>query len=258
MKLDFYSILKQFTTNKEQFRLIFQNASRPVLTPTTSQVLILDSSFNPPHLGHLSMIRQGAIDINSTGISLSTINCKSVILLFSVQNADKASQEISNYVMRLQMMKAMCDFINEELGLACGIGITDASLFVDKANLVSEWLNNKAIETIFLVGYDTIVRVFDQKYYSVPVQKAMKPFFAKSKMCVFLRKVKTHDLESQRKYVADLQNIYGPNKIHVSKALDDREMEISSSAIRAGIDKNDNQWEKDVIPRVRELLKSKL
>lgn len=256
MKLDFYKIVEQFIVNKETFKLIFQNEIKPVINPTTRQILILDSSFNPPHLGHLSMIKQGVIDIKSPGINISTINYKSILLLFSVHNADKGIADVASYSTRLEMMKEMCDFIDEEMGLACGIGLTNASLFVDKGESICAWVNDQNIEKIFLVGYDTVVRIFDPKYYQDSVDQEMISFFTKSKICVFLRDTGNCDFELQKEYLLKLQQKWGPDKILVTHA-DHREMKISSSAIRRKLKSGDSSWTEDVIPAIRRLLESK-
>lgn len=176
--------------------------------------------------------------------------------MFSIRNADKQSSDIGQYVSRLQMMEALCEHINEELGVPCGICITDASLFVDKGELVSGWVNDSKVENIFLVGYDTIVTIFDQKYYSIPVKEIMDPFFKDNSVCVLLREDKTNDYNMQRKYVSNLQSTWGVQKVHLAQA-NEREMSISSSAIRKDIASGGNKWEEDVIPGVRELLLNK-
>lgn len=256
MKPDFFKIIEQFLLKKDKFKLIFENATRPVITPTTRQLLILDSSFNPPHLGHLSMIKRGIIDMKLVGMNVSTVNYKSVLLLFSIHNADKGFADVANYVKRLEMMKEMCEFINEEMGIACGIGLTDSSLFVDKGDLISTWVNNQSVEKVFLVGYDTVIRIFDPKYYTESVDKVMIPFFTNNKICVFLRDVGNCDFEEQKRYVTELQRKWGRDKVNVTQA-DDREMKISSSAIRKKLAEGDPSWEDDVIPAVRNMLVSK-
>jgi nicotinamide-nucleotide adenylyltransferase len=115
---------------------------------STQSLTILDSSFNPPHNAHLEMLQNS-----------------NPLLLFSIKNMDKPTE---NTLDRIEMIKL--------LGLPAAI--TDQGRFVDKVKLFDN--------PTFIMGYDTLVRFFDPKYYT-DFQQEMNVFFATSKIRMFDR-----------------------------------------------------------------------
>lgn len=114
------------------------------------RVCVLDSSFNPPHLGHLAIVNE----------SLCHYKDVAVLLLLLLKNADKADAPAA-FEQRLAMMAAMAREI-ETRGVAVGLGLTTHAKFVDKAAALSRLCSGRLT---FLVGFDTLVRILDKKYY---------------------------------------------------------------------------------------------
>lgn len=262
-KLDIKGVVQGFLKGKERFKVISEGLNRPVVTPLTRQLLILDSSFNPPHLGHLSMIRQaimkvGTIQENYTAVS--SINTKSVLLLFSVNNADKGTAETEEYVRRLHMVELMSEYISTELGVACCVALTNASLFVDKSDLINGWLRQRRtsmeVETYFLLGFDTLIRLLDAKYYDGNINEVLARFFKSSRIVVFLRNDPSCRMAvaKQVQFLHDL-TIDDNWKQRIVQLESPKEWGINSSAIRANPSLLDTG--NVVIPSIRDFLKRK-
>ncbi len=108
----------------------------------SSQIYILDSSFNPPTISHLELG--------------SYAGHNSLLLLLATQNADKPMQPAS-LEHRVKMMKLLAKSFHR-----CGIALTKHAYFVDKARAIENHYPDK--KQTFIVGYDTLVRIFDRKY----------------------------------------------------------------------------------------------
>ncbi|KAL0572912.1 hypothetical protein ABG067_009238, partial [Albugo candida] len=57
------------------------------------------------------------------------------------------------------------------------VGLTPHGKFIDKASAIASWFQHP-VELEFILGYDTITRFFDPKYYNVPLKEALTPFFS--------------------------------------------------------------------------------
>ncbi|KAL6920457.1 hypothetical protein FSHL1_004436 [Fusarium sambucinum] len=143
-------------------------------------LVVLDSSFNPPTLAHASMART----------ALKSEGQERLMLLLSVNNADKAPKPAS-FPIRLSMMEAMGRELLDE-GVEIDVAVTTMPFFHDKAKAIAE-SGFYATETgeqptqTFLAGFDTIVRIFNPKYYNEGIQNALRPFFESCKVRVTTR-----------------------------------------------------------------------
>ncbi|KAJ4417380.1 hypothetical protein N0V85_001889 [Neurospora sp. IMI 360204] len=95
----------------------------------------------------------------------------------------------------------------EKLGLdiSVDIALTSKPFFHEKSRVIaeSEFYNppgqeeekKDTMEQVILAGYDTLIRIFDPKYYGphdpsrkgTPIQQALDPFFARAKLRVTMR-----------------------------------------------------------------------
>lgn len=127
------------------------------------RVLVLDSSFNPPTKAHYSLL--------TTAIQQYPPHFFSgQLLLFTTRNVDKQLSGAS-VLQRAQMMEIVA---RQQPDIA--VAITQHGRFIDKARCLQQWIQ-EPVDLYFIVGYDTITRLLDQKYYEVPVQEALDPFF---------------------------------------------------------------------------------
>jgi len=248
------SVLKTFVSSGSAFKIIYTTSNGPIINNLTSRVLILDSSFNPPHFGHAALVKKSILYRfpEKSNVSTSTINRKSVLLLLSLKNADKKSADLRNYAERLDMIQLLASHISADYGIACSIGLTDKSLFAEKINAISEELNKPEVKYTFLLGFDTLVRLLDPKYYpGQSVSSALKPLFSNSDCFILSRDDKKYTQEEQRKYV---QRFESPDsKIAISSGLtrhlylekgDGPSLSISSSEIRSLIESRKEDWKK--------------
>lgn len=185
--MNFSQKLKEFLSSEKSFAVVYSSLSASrIVTEKTSRLVVLDSSFNPPHLGHWSLaeealkfnystnsdpqIAQGdAIDLDvpiepSKNVVGDKNSASALLLLLSVKNADKANLTPAPFEHRLEMMYLMAQKWHQVTKGDVSIGITSHAKFVDKLVAILEQLPHPAKLT-FAVGYDTLVRILDQKYY---------------------------------------------------------------------------------------------
>ncbi|RCH82962.1 hypothetical protein CU097_001122, partial [Rhizopus azygosporus] len=94
-----------------------------------------------------------------------------LLLLLSTKNADKQLTG-ATIVQRVQMMELMAARYPNS-----AVGLTPHAKFVDKAAHIQAWLPDTRLELYFIMGYDTIVRLLDPKYYMPrPVMEVLGPF----------------------------------------------------------------------------------
>ena len=117
---------------------------------TNEKLFVLDSSFNPPHNAHVQMA------MKSGG---------NVLFLLSTVNADKT---LYNYEERIDYLMSL-DF---------PVAICDCARFVEKAKLLPP--------CTFILGYDTLLRFFNPKYYK-NMKAELDHFFKEYRLKVFDR-----------------------------------------------------------------------
>ncbi|KAK3356766.1 hypothetical protein B0T25DRAFT_589260 [Lasiosphaeria hispida] len=275
---------------------------RPVRPPTTPHTLVvLDSSFNPPTRAHLRMVRSGIHDlVQGKRQKLSALR---VLLLLAVNNADKAPKP-AVFEQRLAMMWAFAKDVQDEVraqqpgqetsqeetassdeDLSIDIGLSTLPYFAEKSAEIaaSDFYKSDGgegegqMEQVILAGYDTLIRIFNPKYYGpptsegevsstgqTPMQRALGPFFDRAKLCVTLRADdEWGGKEEQRAYLEDLlqadslTRIGGDkawaDRIELTKGLKEGEKIVSSTYAREAAQKQDwDRLDEMVTPGVRE------
>lgn len=152
---------------------------------TTTPVVILDASFNPPTMAHLEMLRR--IQTGKYPSIPSDIPLENFIALLSIQNADKALIQDVPLENRLEMLKILQDesFNHKSALPRFNVAVCDRPLFSDKIQLIqSEFESSELIFVI--VGMDTCVRIFNPKYYT-DIKASLSKLFEKSSLIVFNR-----------------------------------------------------------------------
>lgn len=209
----------EFITSNQAFQCTLE-------IPKNATVCILDSSFNPPNFAHKKI----------ADLCLSRFpNC---ILLFMLAtgNADKPSVNVAALQHRVNMMKLMASHeyrANPKVGLA----LITMPRFIDKADAVKAILPKN--EIVFAMGYDTLLRLGMQQYYSEPVTDLMTDFFSKTSVLVLAREedgiTKTPHMEdaSEQAEAISKNVLFGQfaNQIYVEPAGDDT-FGVCSSAAR--------------------------
>lgn len=175
---------------------------------TSPRILyILDSSFNPPSIAHrtlaLSALSQTSVAKHHSPIRL--------LLLFAVLNADKAGASPAPFPHRLTMMTIFAEDLLRQIysgstteddspadsaSVPIDIGVTKAPYYTDKSNAIastsagpvssssedahaSDSFYPDSPKHIHLLGFDTLTRFFNPKYYSDsdPPLSAIAPYF---------------------------------------------------------------------------------
>lgn len=220
------NVFQTFRDEGQKFRIFYGDKR------TDSDVLlVLDSSFNPPHWGHYTLIKK----------ALEFYHGKSaqVLLLLSVNNADKAPKPAA-FDKRMEMMCLIAAMLHKE-SVSISVGITVFGKYVDKNTALRDYYYPHG-NIAYLMGFDTIVRIFDPKYYSPQLPSdALNEFMISAELCCLTREG-GHAFETQISYGKDIsEGVYEPmiprqwgSKINV--LMNDEECgSISSSRIRMAI-----------------------
>ncbi|ODV62492.1 nicotinamide-nucleotide adenylyltransferase [Ascoidea rubescens DSM 1968] len=258
-------ILKEFIDSNVLFKLIYKtNVMNNQLL--VKNILILDSSFNPPHKAHLSLINN-SINYYNTKIHKEKIE-NEVLLLFSTNNADKKfDNTIEDFSNRLNMVKLFADYINVYSGNNVRIGLTKNAKFINKYNSIKEEFSSLKTDInkfIFLMGFDTLIRVFDSKYYKpLTVEESLDEFIRNSRLFVLTRKMNENDRDSYGLQTGYLDRISRTEKIipidwlsHID-LIENSEKEmtsVSSSDIRKRIGLNEDDWQFHVVDSIRDYI----
>ncbi|KAG9320598.1 hypothetical protein KVV02_000804 [Mortierella alpina] len=142
---------------------------RPASASRPTRIAVLDSSFNPPTKAHYQLLKAAA-----------RVGCDAVLLLLATNNVDKG-QTGASAIERLEMMEAMAmDAIRndkEEPALRhMAVGLTIHARFMDKAQPILDSYPPNTVQLSWIMGHDTMTRLFDPKYYK-DVRTDMAPFF---------------------------------------------------------------------------------
>ncbi|KAI1777547.1 Nucleotidylyl transferase [Hypoxylon cercidicola] len=192
----FTQALEDYQRSNRTFQVLSTlNAEAPATPPKT--ILILDSSFNPPTLAHKSMALSALYGDGRAGSSSSSSS--RILLLLAINNADKAPKPAA-FPQRLAMMQAFGDDLLADVAAAdprgdrygCGgvdVAVTTEPYFHAKAAAVAAAGPYRASEQVYLTGFDTLIRIFDPKYYGGggSMAAALDPFFARARLRVTMR-----------------------------------------------------------------------
>ncbi|KAG2420711.1 hypothetical protein HFD88_000325 [Aspergillus terreus] len=176
VRAQYSSTLRRFITSSRNFEVLTSiPADRSQRTPP-EVLYVLDSSFNPPTLAHRR--------IASSAVLENPGKPSRVLLLLATQNADKPSKP-ALFEDRLAMMELFAQDLLEYLKTSLSsttaphlpeidIGVTKKPYFVDKAaEIGSSGVYPPSLEQVHLTGYDTLIRIFNPKYY--PPEHTLQP-----------------------------------------------------------------------------------
>lgn len=236
------NVVQAFVASNRPFAVVYT----PLSSQLGSHVFVLDSSFNPPHKGHLS---------------LALSSHASLILLLGVQNADKKEAQPAELFQRIEMMNIFADYIFEHFGINVCVGLSSQAKFVDKYASIMEYGKkelSKSLELTFLMGFDTLIRFFDQKYYTDSLPVALSEFMRNCKLVVLVRDDGVHSRNDQKEYFARIaknETIVPPEwNDHIIFADESNAADISSSSIRQAI-KDKQRWEDTTLSEIVHYIK---
>lgn len=260
--------MKDFLHSEKDFSVVFSTIkNNKLVSEKTARVVVLDSSFNPPHYGHYSLAKEALFynyengarkdaRIDTTDSDATSADKRvtkdsivvpkppksgpcSLLLLLSVKNADKIHPAPALFEHRLAMMQLMAQNWYADTNVDVSIGITRHAKFVDKLVSILKELE-QPVKLTFAVGYDTLVRILDEKYY-VPdkLLDSLREFMAISDIfCLTRADGSASDVE-QLKFVNDVGNghfahipLSWAKSIHMVNVPDSAVCTISSSQLR--------------------------
>jgi len=116
--------------------------------------IVLSGSFNPLHPGHIKLLQSSSNEFK-----------KKTIIWISITNVDKSEIKFDNLLNRINQFKSLGNLV-----------VTNSPKFEEKSNIFKK--------SIFVVGYDTALRLVDNKYYNDSFDKSFKTI--KKNNCSFL------------------------------------------------------------------------
>ena len=106
--------------------------------------LILSGSFNPLHEGHIELLKASSKEFK-----------KKPLFEISIKNVDKSEINFNDLMDRINQFKSLGKLV-----------VTNSAKFEEKSKIFKE--------SIFVIGYDTALRLVDNKYYSDDFRKSLK------------------------------------------------------------------------------------
>ena len=176
------------------------------------RVVVLPSAFNPPTRAHLRMLELAA------GVAGASHRAA----MLTTRNVDKGLYG-APLDHRIGMLLAEA---REAPGLA--VVATNAARFVDQAAALTAEFREARFD--FVAGYDTLVRIFDPRYYD-DMDAALTPFFGRHRLLVTNRAEATPRALSA--FVAALPARFRDRVLQLE--LDDHAAWMSSTAARENV-----------------------
>lgn len=268
----FAKALEEFVALAKDFAVVYSSSRSPLILRDTARVCILDSLFNPPHKAHYALARE-ALSYRFGDTHLEK-NQLLLLLLLLVKNADKVDPQPASFEHRLDMMHLMADYLHDNLKVDVSIGLTLHAKFVDKLvsimNDVRERLPESDVKLTFLVGFDTLLRIFDPKYYLPDkLLDLLNEFMRTTDLFCLTRQDNVNSYQNQVDYVRRIRHgkiAHIPqawsDAVHIFSFEKQEDIEtlgsVSSSAVRKAIAEDPHQ-ELPLIPQIKDyILENKL
>ncbi|KAI6042551.1 hypothetical protein EDC04DRAFT_964690 [Pisolithus marmoratus] len=233
-------------------------------SPPVPHISVLDSSFNPPTLAHLALAKsrppspRGTTDHDVT--TSEEIDYDAGLLLLSVRNAEKSLVSgDATYVQRLEMMYLLSLDISNNVAVA----IIDQPIFVGKSTILHTFFQSRlaslhiplaaGMETIhrpkltFLMGFDTLVRLFSPKYYASEEEmtRLLRRFISPDGQDCYIvcaRRVNvTIDKEVEKRALDAFKEFVDRERIYFINIGED-EQTFSSTDVRATVAAGRDNW----------------
>lgn len=140
-------ILEQLKSAKKPSILLVRKAPQGILGPK-GHLGIFPASFNPPTKAHVALIREAR----------KQTHLDEILVVLDLQAMDKKLIG-ATWEDRIAMMEVL--FRKDPM---ISIGLSNRGLFLDKLEPLKR-LYPSPIEFTFIVGFDTLIRILDKKYY---------------------------------------------------------------------------------------------
>jgi nicotinic acid mononucleotide adenylyltransferase len=175
-------------------------------------LLCLDASFNPPTAAHMALVAEAA----------RILPPGEILLTLATANVDKA-------VVGFPLARRLTFLLRiAETRPAVSVGAVSHGRFVDKAAAIRPHYP-PGTRLVFLLGFDTLVRLFDPRYYTDPGPELAALFSAAE--CVAANRAPDPP-EAVHRFLARPEVRPHADRIHVVQ-LPDTVAAISASRVRA-------------------------
>ncbi|WVQ75168.1 hypothetical protein IAR50_004778 [Cryptococcus sp. DSM 104548] len=246
-------IIERVISTPNSFSVIESDDAWPSSSTTADSKIhlaVLDSSFNPPTSAHQSIASSSFPRSNEEGANDYTAR----LLLYSPKNAAKTpTGKDATPLQRLEMMSLLASSMRSVSSQQKGIAtaLIHAPNFSSKASILRSHLlsslgpvRGMQAEITFLVGMDTLVRIFDPKYYPTgEMHGILRGFFEDSGARVVSARRGSSEqdrlFENQLLGRDDLKSWVGSGKVRVLGDGHDGWEEVSSTLVREGVRKGD-------------------
>ena len=172
---------------------------------------VMSASFNPPTEAHLRMAEMAA----------RTFALDEILLLLARTNVDKGL-----YGAPLDARMLMLDALVRDRP-TYSAAVVNRARFVDKLEALRP-LYPAGVDIRFVVGYDTLVRLFDPKYYE-DMNADLERMFASCRVVAVNRA--DHDLDAVRRFLRRPECQAFADRVDAME-LDPRHAAMSSSGVR--------------------------
>ena len=191
-----------------------ESATEPVAArfddgpPLNGPAVVLPSAFNPPTRAHIHLLQCAAEAMEATPAALLT-----------TRNVAKKTQGAS-HVQRVEMLLAARSAL---AGLA--VLASNQARIIDQAAVLASAYPRASFAMV--VGYDTLVRLFDPVYYG-DMETELTPFFAAHRVVATNRA--DHGIDEVADYITGLPGAF--RERIVALEIDDHHASLSSTVAR--------------------------
>lgn len=238
-------------------------------------IAILDSSFNPPTLAHVALSQ---LHKPPSAADIAVGHSNATMLLYSVKNADKVpkpgdatpSERIEMMVLFAQHLESLCTNGNQNNSANIAVAVCQEPVFVNKSKILRTYFSSRmtdlspvlstiTIRLTFLMGTDTLERLFMPKYYGSEnaMQVALETLFSDS-----------HVICAKRAFGASYQH---PDTVWIDRAkdyiasgaitledIDEGRSTLSSSEVRKNIQLGrTSMWKSQVLDTIAQYIEEK-
>lgn len=190
---EYSHLINQLNTDGLPEIVIVHRSPHPI-NKTGKKLGIFSGSFNPITIAHIKMFEEAQV----------RFQLDEVLLLLAKANVDKIEfgVPLAGRVLTLKSYAAERNNVS--------IGVSSHGRYIDKISALKA-IYPEGTEYHFIVGYDTLVRIFDPKYYT-DINNELKGLFSQCKFIVANRE--NVDIETIKKFL-DTSRIR-PYSSHIS------------------------------------------
>lgn len=176
--------------------------------PFAGLVVVLPSAFNPPTRAHIHLLETAARSLEATPAALLT-----------TKNVAKEAHG-ADHLQRVEMLLAACRSLPR-----LAVLVSNQARIIDQAAVLSAAF--PLAEFAVVVGYDTLVRLFDPVYYT-NVEAELGPFFADHRLVAANRA--EHGVDEVEAYIKEVPRAFRGRIVALE--IDDDHATLSSTAAR--------------------------